>query len=209
MVEKSHRLASEDRSKLLLKCAREIFVEKGFQKTNLDEIIALSGGSRRNIYEKFQNKQGLFYSAINDFYQEILNPINPTSYQNLGWKEHILAYAKDFFSHFYEESYFKFMKMVMRESVTNPELYKKYIEPNISIKKQLIANLLKIGQEQGEVRDDISCEELVEFMFSGIRGELFFQILLSDTDKDCNFNYFKTHMDNYVKFAIQGCAKNS
>ena len=54
----------EGRRSRLLTAARICFLDRGFVKTTLSDIIALSGGSRSTIYEEFGSKEGLFAALV-------------------------------------------------------------------------------------------------------------------------------------------------
>lgn len=55
----------------LIAAARRSFVERGFDGTSLDAIIAEVGGSRRNIYAEFGGKEGLLRAVIERIISEI------------------------------------------------------------------------------------------------------------------------------------------
>lgn len=48
------------RRQALLDAAGALFIEKGFEKTTLSDIIDRAGGSRATLYEHFGDKEGLF-----------------------------------------------------------------------------------------------------------------------------------------------------
>lgn len=52
------------RRRAILDAAWTLFLEKGFERTTLADIIALSGGSRSTVYEAFGDKDGLFETVI-------------------------------------------------------------------------------------------------------------------------------------------------
>jgi TetR/AcrR family transcriptional repressor of mexJK operon len=58
------RLAA--RREAFLSAASEVFQKKGFAEATLDDVIALSGGSRQTLYGLFGGKQGLFEAIISD-----------------------------------------------------------------------------------------------------------------------------------------------
>ncbi len=58
------RLAA--RREAFLAAGREVFQEKGFADTTLDDVIAKSGGSRQTLYALFGGKQGLFEAMVSD-----------------------------------------------------------------------------------------------------------------------------------------------
>jgi TetR/AcrR family transcriptional regulator, mexJK operon transcriptional repressor len=60
----------------LLKAAAEVFLESGYDKASLSEIIARAGGSKAMVYEQFGDKAGLFRAMMADRCAEILQPLN-------------------------------------------------------------------------------------------------------------------------------------
>ena len=46
--------------------AAEVFFEQGYAATSIDAIIERAGGSKRNIYSEFGNKQGLFTAIVRE-----------------------------------------------------------------------------------------------------------------------------------------------
>ena len=55
----------------LIASARKHFVQKGFEATSLDDLIADAGGSRRNIYDLFGGKEGILSAVIEQIIGEI------------------------------------------------------------------------------------------------------------------------------------------
>ena len=66
---------SADRANSLLKAARRLFVQKGFEGMSLDHVIAETGGSRRNIYALFGGKEGLLEAVIEQIIEDIASRI--------------------------------------------------------------------------------------------------------------------------------------
>ncbi|MDW4499344.1 TetR/AcrR family transcriptional regulator [Sulfitobacter sp. D35] len=64
MAETIERSRQEARREKMIAAARKLFVEKGFEATSLDDIIAETGGSRRNVYLEFGGKEGLLRAVI-------------------------------------------------------------------------------------------------------------------------------------------------
>jgi TetR/AcrR family transcriptional regulator, mexJK operon transcriptional repressor len=63
----SERLRREPVTKTqLLDAALKEFVAHGFSKANVARIIAAVGGSRRNIYKHFNDKEGLFVAVVQE-----------------------------------------------------------------------------------------------------------------------------------------------
>jgi TetR/AcrR family transcriptional regulator, mexJK operon transcriptional repressor len=56
----------------ILKAAREAFLDRGFLRTTLDDIVGRAGGSRATIYEAFGNKEGLFAAIVGDILEAMI-----------------------------------------------------------------------------------------------------------------------------------------
>jgi TetR/AcrR family transcriptional regulator, mexJK operon transcriptional repressor len=69
------RLAA--RREAFLAAAREVFEKKGFAEATLDDVIALSGGSRQTLYALFGGKQGLFEAITSDTCETIFKGLTP------------------------------------------------------------------------------------------------------------------------------------
>lgn len=64
-------LSQSSRAQRLLICAESLFLKHGYNGTSLQMLIEKAGGSRRNIYAEFGNKQGLFIAVLQQKTSEI------------------------------------------------------------------------------------------------------------------------------------------
>ena len=60
-----------------MSAAREVFQQKGFAEATLDDVIALSGGSRQTLYALFGGKQGLFEALVTETCWSIFGGLPP------------------------------------------------------------------------------------------------------------------------------------
>ena len=58
----------------ILKAARICFLDRGFIRTSISDIIAISGGSRATVYEEFGSKEGLFAALIASILEQMRLP---------------------------------------------------------------------------------------------------------------------------------------
>jgi AcrR family transcriptional regulator len=70
---RNHRLGKEIRSQDILSAALELFAEKGFAATRLDDIAARAGVSKGTVYLYFSNKEDLFRAVIHEGILPILD----------------------------------------------------------------------------------------------------------------------------------------
>jgi len=63
------------RLEALTNTALDMFLDQGYEAVSLDDLIARAGGSRRNIYEHFGGKEGLFIAAVTAVCERLAAPI--------------------------------------------------------------------------------------------------------------------------------------
>jgi AcrR family transcriptional regulator len=64
-----------ERSEGILRTAADLFLEKGYEQTSVDEVIQRAGGSKTHIYSEFGGKEGLFLAAVRYLCAEVQQPI--------------------------------------------------------------------------------------------------------------------------------------
>ncbi len=60
------RLEKEERKKQIREVALQLFIEKGFVRTTMDNIIEKAGISKGGMYHHYNNKEEIFEELIND-----------------------------------------------------------------------------------------------------------------------------------------------
>lgn len=71
-----HRTAhGAARLQALTATATEMFLDQGYESVSLDELIGRVGGSRRNIYQHFGCKKGLFIEVVTQLCEEVAHPL--------------------------------------------------------------------------------------------------------------------------------------
>jgi len=59
----------------LTRTAAEMFLDQGYEAVSLETLIEQVGGSRRNIYQHFGGKQGLFVEVVSRLCEEQAQPL--------------------------------------------------------------------------------------------------------------------------------------
>jgi AcrR family transcriptional regulator len=59
------------RSEEIIRAASDLFLEKGYEGSSMEEIIQRSGGSKSHIYREFGGKEGLFLASVKYLCDEV------------------------------------------------------------------------------------------------------------------------------------------
>jgi AcrR family transcriptional regulator len=137
----------------LLAAALDLFVERGFAATRLDDVAARAGVSKGTLYLYFTNKEELFKAVVRENVVPILGEAEGiiSSYEGstsdlfkeivTGWWERIGATKLSGIT-----------KLMMAESSNFPEVTQFYHDEVISRGEAMIASMLKRGVDRGEFR---------------------------------------------------------
>ncbi len=77
------RRKAEHRDQIIA-AAADVFFEKGFSRTSMDDVLSAVGGSKRTLYQYFPSKEELFTAVITGASDRILSTFGPNTPGDLG-----------------------------------------------------------------------------------------------------------------------------
>ena len=95
----SSRLRARKRGKTatkILQTATEMFAEKGFGGSTMDELCARSGANKASIYYHFGDKAGLYEAALTELFKSVVEPVLQAVAQAQGTVEKLHAFIAAF-----------------------------------------------------------------------------------------------------------------
>lgn len=137
----------------LLAAALDLFVERGFAATRLDDVAALAGVSKGTLYLYFVNKEELFKAVVRENMLPVLGEAEEIidKYQGptadlfceimLGWWARVG-----------DTKLSGITKLIMAESGNFPEVARFYHEEVIGRADRMVRRLLERGMTRGEFR---------------------------------------------------------
>lgn len=195
-----------DRRTKLLYAARDVFLEKGYVKANLDQIIEIVGGSRRNIYNEFGNKQGLFLATVDYFADKVFTLEDEDSLiQGNNLKEALENFGTKSILSLFQEENLNFIHLLLTESITWPELYTKF--NNVIMYRKVKLPLIKILQharKTGELTCKLDDDFIADFIIASVRGQVDPRILYYYKDSPVKTEYVKDVLTKSLDLVLVG-----
>lgn len=146
------QLQSTQTKKLILDKAKELFIQKGYTATSIENISTSSGCSKANIYHHFTNKEGLFLYILEEWESEWVeqwdNEKNhyPTSTTQLfGIAKHLVL---NDLNHPITNACDEFFTVEKSNSLVSKRIYHL-----IDIRVKIIQNLLEEGIQSNEFKE--------------------------------------------------------
>ena len=143
----------EARPQELLAAALDLFVERGFASTRLEDVVRRAGVSKGTLYLYFTNKEELFKAVVRENIvpalgeaEDVISTFEGHSSELLrcivmGWWERLGATKAS-----------GIMKLVMAEAGNFPDLAQFYREEVISRSTAMMMNMFERGVARGEFR---------------------------------------------------------
>src|SRR5881296_2607395 len=137
----------------ILAAALEVFSDRGFAATKLEDVARRAGVTKGTIYLYFENKEALFKALVRE-------TIVPVIEQGEALAKSFTGSARDLFEQLVRE-YWRLVgetalagipKLMMAEAATFPELTRFYYDEVVARGHRLMAGVIERGIMSGEFR---------------------------------------------------------
>lgn len=201
MIEKERgitkrQLQSQKTRNIIFETALNLFAKYSYENVTIDDIAKQSGVAKGSIYTHFSSKDDIMleqFKNIDACYQtwyQSFSTSQSASVQLLSF----VRYATQFVAN---ELHLDVLKVVYTSHISLTSPTYKFLGDNSRPYFDIIANIVRLGQEQGEFRRDLSDLELTLLITRFMRG-LYYDWCLADGSFDLEEDgqrYFKLILD--------------
>jgi len=166
---------SADRRDALLEAAAEIFFEQGYAATSIDSIIERAGGSKRNIYSEFGNKQGLFSAIVTQSADKALSTLILDEDRDL--RQTLSSFGRRLMDIYMSPTLIGIYRIAVTEATRFPDLVKSFYEQGPGRAESRLAEVLATAGQRGEIRAGV-CFRAAGHFVGMIRDNLHLQVVL-------------------------------
>jgi len=155
----------------VLEAATQLFWEKGYEGTSVNELVEATGLHRRSMYEEFGDKDGLFLACIDYYVHELTKDVGvllkrkPLGFQNI---------EKLFYNRVDYVVSRKFKGCLLVKSAVEKELLnedtQKKIQFFLTLTEKAFYECLQAAQEQREIHKDKNCKLLAKYLMCFLEG---------------------------------------
>ncbi len=144
----------EARPAEIISAALDLFVEKGFAATKLDEIAVRSGVSKGTLYLYFPSKEEMFKAVVRETIVPIIKEFaDGLSSSNLTATEGLNLFFRDWWTKFGSTKSSGICKVVIAESGNFPEMAMFFQTEVIEPSHALLGQIIQSGINTGEFRE--------------------------------------------------------
>ncbi len=103
----------EFRRKTIVDAAREVFSEKGYNGTTIDNVAERSEFAKATLYKFFRTKEELYMSVVEDVFKEINEIAEKAMTEDLPVRDMFALFIERLITHFADHA--DFFRLLMRE----------------------------------------------------------------------------------------------
>jgi AcrR family transcriptional regulator len=181
-------LKKQRKTLAIIQAAEEIFFKKPYSSITVDEIALAAGVTKKTLYTYFPSKLALFMHMFEYYLQQLHRKLLEAVDREPRPDRYILEVSRILFTFTWENEKFMRFFWSMDSAEFDGETPRELIQSVRSQNRQLIdmvADLVRKGQDQGIIRQDIDAELLVHIISAVNKG------ILIHTNKEAKFNVAK------------------
>lgn len=177
MTTLTHSSRGKVRRDVLLRAAADIFFEQGYAATSIDAIIERAGGSKRNIYNEFGNKEGLFAAIVTENAEKALSALAIDGGGDRDLRSTLTAFGKQLMEIYMSPAVLGVYRIAVTENARFPTLVRTFYESGPGRASAKLAELLEDARRRNEISTG-DCAAAADHFVGMIRGNLHLQVVL-------------------------------
>lgn len=174
---KSNRLRAKVGRDALLGAAADLFLEQGFAATSIDAIIERAGGSKRNIYTEFGNKEGLFAAIVSEHAERALSALSFEKAGPQDLRETLAAFGGQLMDIYMSPTLLGIYRIAVTDHARFPALVRKFYALGPGLATARLAEVLETARQRGEI-SVTDCSAAADHFVGMVRGNLHLQVVL-------------------------------
>ena len=152
--------------------ASELFLERGYDRVSVDEIVREAGGSKTNVYYFYGGKDGLFLAVMDAILQEVALPLKQLKLGGLSLEAGLRTFARTLLTVLLEERHLAFQRLVIAEALRHPHLSLTWYRNGFALIISVLKSFLAEHQGLGHVRQDVDLSQVAVLFHDMITGDL-------------------------------------
>jgi AcrR family transcriptional regulator len=179
---------------LILENARNLFEEKGFERTTFRNVAAAAGVGLGTIFTHFPDKTTLLATALYSSLERTLAESLETFPGQAPVCDQFLHLARAFYTNYARRP--ALAKVLVREMLFVTDERVKALDSQIDERfLVLITELLKDAKQKGEIRSGVDCEKTAMIFFSHYLAALVWHFRMPSFDPEAVLETLKGFLD--------------
>lgn len=197
----------QERRQRILDAASEVFLEQGFKRANLDEVIAKVGCSKQTLYRYFGNKEQLFTAFIANEAQNVRQILVLDDSDLSAYEDSLRIFSQSYMKTYLSARGRALVRTSVEQANFMPEVAQIFLEEGPGRTYLLLGEYLTKLVLAGHLilKDPFQAAEVFIGM---LRGEIFLRAILS-TSYEPSSEEIERHIEQVLSLMLDGCRKQN
>lgn len=187
---------AEARRRAMLDAATALFLEKGFERTTLSDIVKRSGGSRTTLYEQFGGKEGLLRAMIEESTRDVWEKVRWNGDPPPLTEDVLVEYAVRLAKAISTPDAIAVYRIVFAESPRMPDIGELFMARGPGVLRGELTEWFARTQAEGRLTAG-TAEELVQGFVGLALGDA--HLCIGIADQECD----EAAMRHYIRVAVR------
>lgn len=166
----------EARRAALLDAAAEVFFRIGFAKARIDDVIAIAGGSKRNIYDGFGGKEGLFEALLDRHIKTIVATIEASTGEGTRIEDRLTSFGERIAEVLFSPAMLGVSRAMIADGAQVQSSAARFFDEAPRRAVQRLAGILTVARNNGEL-DMADAAAAADQFLSLLRGSIHMELL--------------------------------
>lgn len=202
MTEEKSQTRGQARRKAMLAAATELFLEKGFERTSLSDIVDRSKGSRSTLYEQFGGKEGLLRAMIEEATARVWHAARWDDVPATLAEDGLVEMGGRLVRAVTAPEAVAVYRIVVAEGHRIPDIAALFFDSGPRILKDEMSRRIKLAQAGGNLADE-SAEAVAQIFFGTVLGDFHLRAALGVTP-DLEDDTVARHVRIAVRIFLDG-----
>lgn len=156
---------------VVLRKAMELFLEQGYEKTSMNDLVERMGIHRRSLYDTFGDKHALFMRTLDVFGEYMQGQLKQEALRAKTAKQSIRFIFDRVIEGMWEEQRWGCLFVnSSAELAPRDEEVKERAEKAFTQTERFLADLIRKGQAEGDIGVEYDAEILSEYLHNALIG---------------------------------------
>ena len=183
-----------EKKERIAKVALKVFANKGYQNTDINDILKEAKISKSTFYYYFKSKRELYEIIVNDFFMELIKLAWTTEYRTLNNIKEIEKYLSKLIDNYayFSEEYKDIIKIIFTEAPSIDKDFAKNMERNIDGLLLTVVDFVSIYKEKGILKKELDAN-VFSYLIAGFVKEVINQVVIRE-----NFVIDKSKLKKFI-----------
>jgi len=200
------RRDSQTRRAQVVAAASELFLTKGFEQTSIKDITDIVGGSRRDIYGMFTDKEGLFEAVLQSLITGIVSPAEMSFPPHPGGDigQDLRSFGLRLLGSMLDPASVKIFRQFVTIGAARPDIGRQAYLSGPGVLYRRLADYLAACARDGRLRID-DAERTARIFVEMLKGDYQLRALMMN-ELAFDRSELAEHVDNVVCLFLDGAA---